>query len=258
MLFFFSSAKLNWFLLLFSCVFPCTHFGGWSIWRWLWVTACAGLSPITAQLPVYLIFCVCKQPFYDITWEQPADMCWLVQRGKKTADFAGQGGAKLFVLCYFGLGSASELFVWVCWQWTNPKPLWCCGTWNTLPFTSILWSLQNVLFPHLQSESFGFASLRWAFAIGVLLQKHLAAWQSPLYTCDTDMSNLLQAEATIRQVTAAGRDLFPKLFLWGRLLMQHIGAGHQRCSWSGLGMLSWQLGPCLPFLRLVGADFSWK
>lgn len=60
---------------------------------------------------------------------------------------------------------------------------------------------------------FGFASLGSVFAIGGLLQRHLAAWQSPLCTCDTDMSNLLQAEATIRQVTAAGRGLFPELFL---------------------------------------------
>lgn len=190
---------------------------------WLWVAACAGLPPITAQLPVYLIFCVCKQPFYDITWAQPADMCWLVQRGKKTADFAGQGGAKLFILsvtlalvqpvdCLFGF-AGSKL-----------TPNHCGAVEHDSSFCFYIAMPPKFLissFVEWVNSCFGLASLGRAFAIGGFLQRHLAAWQSPLCTSDTDMSNLLQAEATIRQGTAAGRDLFPKLFLWGILLMQH-------------------------------------
>lgn len=134
-------------------------------------------------------------------------------KGNKTADFAGQGGAKLFILsvalaliqpvgCLFGF-AGSKL---------TPNH---CGAVEIL-FLLLLWCEASKISCFLicsVNPYFGFTSLGRAFAIGGLLQRHLAAWQSPLCTCDTDMSNLSQAEATIRQVTAAGRDLFPKLFL---------------------------------------------
>lgn len=79
-------------------------------------------------------------------------MFWLVQRGKKTADFAGQGGAKLFILsvilalvqlvgCLFGF-AGSKL---------TPNH---CGTVEIL-FLLLLYceASKNFLFPHLQSES---------------------------------------------------------------------------------------------------------
>lgn len=43
-----------------------------------------------------------------------------------------------------------------------------------------------------------------------LLQRHLAAGQSPVCTSDTGTPNLLQTEATVGQVAATGRDLLQK------------------------------------------------
>lgn len=179
---------------------------------------------------------------------------------KKTADFAGQGGAKLFILsvilalvqpvgCLFGF-AGSKL---------TPN-LWSCG--NTLPFTSVLWSLQNFLFPHLQSESLLWISFpgtsichRWplAEAFSSLAEPSVHLWHRHVkpftgwghhQAGDSSWEGFLSKAVPLRQIAHEAQAV--------------AGAGNQRCSCSGLWMLSWQLGPCLPFLRLVGADFSWK
>lgn len=138
-----------------------------------------------------------------------------------------------------------------------------CGTVETL-FLLLLYceASKKFLFPHLQSESllwihFPGKSIccRWplAEAFSSLAEPSVHLWHRHVkpftgwghhQAGDSSWEGFVFRAVPLRQIAHAAQAV--------------AGAGNQSCSWSGLRMLSWQLGLCLPFLRLVGADFSWK